>query len=216
MPDLRISVESATVVPYAVAPILSFRLQIENHPEQQRVHTVVLRAQVQIDAVRRRYNGHEEERLRDLFGEPARWSHTLRTMHWTHTSTVVQAFAGRTSAELPVPCSYDFNVAATKYFHGLEEGEVPLTLLFSGSIFYEDDAGRLQVAPVSWDKEARWRLPVRTWQALMDSYYPNTAWLQLRRDSFDRLYRYKVDNGIPTWEQVIERLLPLEDEVVAP
>ena len=41
----------------------------------------------------------------------------------------------------------------------------------------------------------------------MDHYYPNTAWLCLRRDVFDRLYRYKMQRGIPTWEQALECLL---------
>lgn len=209
MPDLRISVESASVVPYSVSPLLSFRLRIENQPEQQRVHTVVLRAQVQIDVVRRRYNGNEEERLRDLFGEPARWSHTLRTMHWTHTSTVIQAFAGTTSAELPVPCSYDFNVAATKYFAALEEEAVPVSLLFSGTVFFEGERGALQVAQVPWDNEAVYRMPVEMWRKMMDAYYPNSAWLCLGRETFDRLYRYRVERGIGTWDQAIESMLAM-------
>jgi hypothetical protein len=214
MPDLSMTVAAAEVVPYAIAPTLSFRLELTNEPADERVHTVVLRAQIQIDVLRRRYTQGEEERLRDLFGESSRWSQTLRTMHWTYASTVAQPFTGTTTIDLPVPCSYDFNIAATKYFHGLEDGEIPLSLLFSGSIFYEGDAGRLQVAPISWDKEASFRLPVRTWQQLMDTYYPNITWLQLRRDAFERLYQYKVESGIPTWEQVVERLLPPVDEAV--
>jgi len=214
MPDLSITVAAAEVVPYAIAPTLSFRLELTNEPADERVHTVVLRAQIQIEVLRRGYGRGEEQRLRDLFGESSRWGQTLRTMHWTHASTVAQSFAGTTTIDLPVPCSYDFNIAATKYFHGLEEGEIPLTLLFSGSIFYEGDSGRLQVAPISWDKEARFRLQVKTWQQLMDAYYPNIVWLQLRRDVFEQLYQYKVESGIPTWEQVVERLLPPVDEAV--
>ena len=37
------------------------------------------------------------------------------------------------------------------------------------------------------------------------------AWLQLRRDVFNRLYAYKVENAIPTWEQVLERVLRVEE-----
>ena len=62
-------------------------------------------------------------------------------------------------------------------------------------------ASPLQVAPISWDKEARFNLPVKVWHDMMDSYYPNTAWIHLRRDVFERLYDYKVRHGIPTWEQ---------------
>ena len=68
------------------------------------------------------------------------------------------------------------------------------------------------MSPISWTQEARFRLPVATWKQLMEAYYPNTAWVQLRRDVFDRLYQYKVDHGIPTWEQAIERILPAVNE----
>jgi len=115
--------------------------------------------------------------------------------------------------DLPVPCTFDFNVASTKYFHGLADGEVPLNFLFNGTVFYADGNGALQVAPIPWDKETSFRLPVKAWKEMMDIYYPNSAWLCLRRDVFEQLYQYKVDNGIPTWEQVLEKILPVEEEV---
>ena len=62
-------------------------------------------------------------------------------------------FRGTTEAILPVPCSYDLNIAATKYFYVLEEGEVPLLFLFSGTIFYAGADGRLQVQQISWNNE---------------------------------------------------------------
>lgn len=212
MPDLSLQVENAKVVPFAVAPQLAFGLRVTNAAEAEVVHTVVLRCQLQIDVTHRRYAPEEEERLRDLFGDPARWSQTLRTMLWTHASVVVPAFAGSATVDLLVPCTFDFNVAATKYFYGLATGEVPLSFLFSGSVFYEAATGALQVAPVSWEKEATFKLPVQLWQDLMNAYYPNETWIHLRRDAFDRLYRYKVSHGIPTWEQVLERMLPAGEE----
>ena len=207
MPDLDFHISGAEVVPYAAAPLLSFRLAVRSAEPEETIHSVVLKCQVRIEVTRRRYDRDEEARLRDLFGEPERWGQTLRAMLWTHTSAVLQPFTGATVAELQVPCSYDFNLAATKYFYGLARGEVPLSFLFSGSIFYQDEAGALQVWPVSWTKEAQFRLPVSTWQRLMDLYYPNLAFLQLRRDVYDRLYQYKVRNGIPTWEEAIEAML---------
>ena len=189
---------------FAAAPILGFALRVTNAPASEVIHTVVLRCQVQLDVTRRRYTADEAAQLRDLFGEPERWSNTLRSMLWTHTSVIVPSFEGETTVEVPVPCTFDLNVAATKYFYGLREGEVPLTFLFSGSVFYEDPSGGLRVVPVPWDREARFRLPVSTWRGLIDHYYPNIAWLALRRDVFDRLYRFKVERGIPTWEQAVE------------
>jgi len=112
-----------------------------------------------------------------------------------------------------VPCTFDFNVAATKYFHGLSGGDVPLTFLFSGTVFYADAHGTLQVAPIPWDKEARFRLPIKAWNEMMDIYYPNTAWLCVRRDVFERLYQYKISNAIPTWEETLEALLPMLEKV---
>ena len=103
----------------------------------------MLRCQIQIEATRRHYTAEEEARLRDLFGEPERWGQTLRAMLWTHADLGgARRSPARPSTELPVPCTYDFNVAATKYFYGLEQGEVPLDFLFSGSVFYEDARGR--------------------------------------------------------------------------
>lgn len=113
-----------------------------------------------------------------------------------------------------MPCTFDFNVAATKYFHAVSDGEVPLFLLFSGSVFYEGVDGLLQVAPISWDKEARFRLPVSLWRDMMEAYYPNTAWLCLRKDAFERLYQFKMLHGIPTWEEALETLVRNAEEAV--
>jgi hypothetical protein len=207
MPDLSFRVESAESVPFAAAPTLSLKLLVTNSVADESIHTVALRAQIQIEASRRRYTDAEKARLLDLFGEPDRWSRTLRSMLWTHANVVIPAFDCRAAVDLQIPCTFDFNVAATKYFHGVSDDDIPLNLLFSGTVFYTPPGGTLQVAPISWDKEARFRLPVQVWRAMMDEYYPNSAWLSLRRDVFERVYEYKVREGIPTWEEAFERLL---------
>jgi Family of unknown function (DUF6084) len=213
MPDLDFAVDDVEVVPYAASPLLHFRLTVRNANPEETIHTVALRCQVHIEATRRRYAPGEERRLRDLFGEPSRWSQTLRTMLWTHASTVISAFTGCTEATLPVTCTYDFNIAATKFFHGVDDGEIPLSFLFSGTVFFAGENGSLLAAPISWDKEARFRLPVATWKEMMDLYYPNVAWLTLRRDVFDRLNDYKTSRGMLTWEQALEQILPPAGEV---
>jgi Family of unknown function (DUF6084) len=214
MPELNFQVEGAQPVPYAAAPLLSFKLRVTNIAPEESIHTVVLRAQIQIEVTRRRYTGEEQSRLLDLFGEPDRWGQTLRNFLWTHANVVVPPFAKETLVGLQVPCTFDFNVAATKYFHGLADGDLPLNFLFSGTVFYPDRNDQLQVSPISWEKEAKFKLPLKTWKDLIDHYYPNSAWLYLRRDVFERLYQYKVRNGIPTWEQVIERVLAATEETV--
>jgi len=212
VPDLSFQVEGAEAVPYAAAPLLALKLRITNRDAEEPIQTVALRCQIQLEVTRRHYNAGEQERLRDLFGEPERWGQTLRTMLWTHASINIPPFTGNTVVDLQVPCTFDFNVAATKYFAGLEDGEIPIELLFSGTIFYEAEDGALQVTQISWEAEAKYRLPVRVWKQMMDIYYPNSAWLNLRRDVFDRLYEYKRRRGIPTWEQALEEILPAVEE----
>jgi hypothetical protein len=207
MPDLSFQVVNAEAVPYTAAPLLSFKLRIINADADEKIQSVALRCQIQIESTHRKYDAREQEKLLDLFGAPERWSRTLRAMLWTHTSAAVKPFQGTTDVDLPVPCSFDFNVAAAKYFAALEDGEVPLNLMFSGTIFYETAGGGLQVEQISWDREAKYRLPVRVWKEMMDIYYPNSAWLCLRRDVFDRLSQYKMEQGIPTWEQALENLM---------
>ena len=211
MPELNIQAAGAQVVPFAAVPTIAFPLQITNAPRNETVHTIVLRCQLQIEVARRGYTPEEQGRLLDLFGHPARWGQTLRNFLWTHASVVVPAFEGTTTtAEMHVPCTFDFNVASTKYFEGLVEGAIPLLMLFSGTVFYSAGGGPLQVAPISWNLEARCTLPVATWREMMSIYYPNCAWINLHRDAFDRLYYYKMENGIPTWEEAIEQLLANE------
>ena len=109
--------------------------------------------------------------------------------------------------DVAVPCSFDFNVAATKYFHGLTEGAAPLTLLFSGSVFYRDPADRLQIAQIPWSKEASFQLPIGLWRQMIDRYYPDGAWLRLPRALFEDISRYKRQRGLPTFEAALQKLL---------
>jgi len=214
MPDLRITVQGAEVAEHAATPLLLFQALITNEPRDEIIHTIALRAQIQIEVTRRKYESEEQARLKDLFGEPDRWSQTLRNLLWTHASVVVPRFAGSVLTDIPVPCTFDFNVATTKYFHGLTGGDLPLCFQFSGTVFYEGADGALQVAPISWDKEAKFRLPLRVWKNLMDAYYPNSAWLSLHKDTFEKLYDFKVRQGIPTWEEALERALAAASETV--
>jgi hypothetical protein len=193
---------------FAVSPLLNFKLRIENADREQAIQSIALRCQIRIEPTRRQYRQAEQQRLVDIFGQPERWAQTVHSMLWTHTNIVVPAFSGSTQVELPAPCTFDFNVASAKYFHALENGVAPLLLLFSGTVFYAAGDSPLQVDQISWSKEAAFDLPVGVWKQMMDEYYPNTAWLCLSRDVFDRLHQYKMDRGLPTWEQTVESMLP--------
>jgi hypothetical protein len=207
MPDLNFAVVDAEVPTFAAVPMIVFKLAISNASAPARIATVALRCQIQIAVTRRRYSAEAQGRLLEVFGEPQRWGETLRNLLWTHASIIVPQFTESIVVDLPVPCTYDFEVVGTKYFDALGEGDIPLIFLFSGTIFYESADGNLQVGQISWSKEATFRLPVALWQEMMARYYPNSAWIRLRKDVFDRLYRFKATHSLPTWEEVFDRLL---------
>jgi hypothetical protein len=211
MPDLDFQVEGAEPVPYAATPLLGLRLRVRSTPADQPVHSVVLKCQIQIDAPARAYEPREEEGLGDLFGPRTRWAATMRALLWTQVNTTLPSFEDSVVVDLHVPCTADLNVVASKYFHSLQAGSVPITLLFSGTVFYAGAQGSLQVTPVPWSKQARYPLPVRVWKEVVDLYFPNTGFVTLQRDVLDRLYRYKVKRGFPTWDRALESLLALAE-----
>jgi hypothetical protein len=207
MPDLSFDIVSAEPARDLITPAINFDLRVANRFPEQSIHAVLLRCQIQIETAKRRYSSEEQKQLRDLFDEPSRWGDTLRPMTWANLSVNIPAFTDSTGFPLTVPCSFDFSVATAKYFLGIEGGDVPLTFLFSGTVFHDAGTGTLQVAPISWNKEARFRLPVTTWKALMDLHYPNTVMLHLRRDVFEELYRFKMALGAATFDEAIQQML---------
>jgi hypothetical protein len=207
MPDLDFEITGVDPATRGLTPLLHFQLKIRNQPAEEKIQSVILHAQIQIQAPQRSYSPNEKSKLFELFGAPEQWGQTLRNKLWTHAQNVVRAFSGSTDATLPVPCSYDLNLAAAKYFYALEEGIVPLLFLFSGTIFYAGTDGRLQVQQISWNKESTYRMPIARWKEIMQHHYPNSAWLYLDREIFERLCDFKRRSGSTSWEQVIERLL---------
>jgi Family of unknown function (DUF6084) len=216
MVELDFAMQDVKVEDHAMSPTLLFMLRVTNNTPDLAVRNVMLNCQIRIESTRRNYSPPEHDRLSDLFGEPERWGQTLNSFLWTHGSLAVPAFEGECVATLPVPCSYDFNVAATKYFYGLENGDVPLNLLFSGSVFYRDVEGQLQIGQISWTKESAYRLPVAVWRNMMERYYPQCNWLCLRREAFEQLYRYKRQKGLPSFEHALHDLLDAKTVSVAP
>jgi hypothetical protein len=204
--ELEFSVRSAAPVHHAAAPALGFELGIEARGGRP-IRSVVLDVQIQIAARRRSYADVEQPPLTDLFGRPDGWSTALRTIPWLRTTQVVPAFTGETAIALEVPCTYDFEVTGAKYLAALRDGEVPLEFLFGGTIFYAAENGALQTAMIGWDREAEYRLPVGVWRATMDRYFPGSAWVRLERETFDRLYAYRAQHALPSWQHTFERLL---------
>jgi hypothetical protein len=205
MGKLSFKVLDARAERYAAVPTIVFRLRIDETSGEQ-IHAIALRCQIQIEPRRRVYSAGEESRLYELFGEPQRWGETLRTVLWMHATLMVPGFRGGTEVDLPVTCTYDFEVAAAKYFHALDDGEIPLLLLFSGTVFARGQTG-FSVQQISWENEAAYRLPVRLWREVMDLYFPGSAWIRLRLDNFNALHHFKGSRALPTWDDAIEALL---------
>ena len=210
MPELDFNIDGAEALAFAAQPTIVLKLRIVARGGEA-VRSVSLGVQVRIAATLRAYAAVEQEHLLDLFGEPSRWGQTLKSLLWTTTSVQVPAFRGQTVVDLAIPCTYDFEVVSAKYFDALQDGPVPLELLFSGTVFYVGDVG-LQAEQIGWDKQARFSLPVQVWQDVIRLYFPNSAWLRVHKDTFDRLYLYRMRNALPTWEAALERLLSASEQ----
>lgn len=205
MSRCRLAVVAARVEPHALVPTLTFTVRVAVG-EAERVHAIALRCQIQIEPGARRYVPAEGERLYELFGEPIRWHDTLKPLLWTQLSVLVPSFTGTIDVDVPVTCSYDLEVAASKYFHALDDGEIPLLFQFSGTVFFAGDE-RFSVSPIGWDEDASFRLPVTVFREVMDRYFPNSAWLRLSREQIDALHRFKGRHALPTFDHAIGALL---------
>lgn len=206
MPDLTLQVTGVEPATRGLAPLLRFKVQVTNSPANECVHAVLLSAQIQFQCPQRTYTDAEKAKLVEIFGPPEMWGQSLRNRLWAQSNVTICAFRGSVEAILDVPCTFDLNIAASKYLYALDGGDLSLLFLFSGSVFYES-AGQMTVEPISWDKECVYQMPVRVWHDLMEQHYPGCAWLSLQRDVFDRLYAFKREGAFLNWEQTIESLL---------
>jgi hypothetical protein len=205
MAELAISCVNAGFERYGASPTLMFTLRIAS---DTRIHAIALRCQIRIEPARRPYADDEAALLLDVFGDRTRWSDTLKPMQFANTGLIVPSFDGSTFVDLPVPVSYDLEVATGKYLHALGGGTVPIVMLFSGTIFGRSDNG-FWVEQVPWHVEARYELPITVWQDLMNEYFPGGGWLRLNSATLDALMRYKSERGLATWDETLTSLLPL-------
>jgi hypothetical protein len=204
-PELVFDCLGARSDPYAAGPTLTFQLRVAE-TSGERVHAIALRVQLRIEPQKRRYTEQEAAQLDGLFGARSRWAETQRPMQFAEVAVMVPSFSGSTEVDVPVPCTYDLEIAATTYFHALDEGEIPLVLLFSGTLISKGSSG-FSVTRVPWHKEAVCRVEVSEWRAMMDRFFPNSGWLRLDVDTLKALAAYKNARALPTWERTIETLL---------
>jgi hypothetical protein len=189
VPELAFAVEGAAPLEHAAAPTLRFALRIQS-PDERPIKSILLDTQIQIAARRRPYDAAAHDRLFELFGPSANWGTSLRTLLWTRTTRVVPPFTGDTVVDLDVPCSYDLEVIASRYFDALADGDVPL-----------------EFTRLSWEQEAEYRLPVSVWKETLERHFRGTAWLRLGKDAFDRLSAYKSRHALASWDEAVDGLL---------
>ena len=205
MTEVSFAVLDVAPEPYAVTPILMARVGIAADGDDP-IHAIALRCQVRIDPMRRDYSDVEAAGLLDLFGPRERWATTQHTFLWLHATAMVQGFTGTADVNLPLECTYDFEVAAAKYMHALRDGSIPLQFLFSGTVFGRGTQG-FAVQQVPWDREDRYDMPVSVWRDLMQQHFPNTGWLRLDRDTIDALAAYRSARGLLGFDDAITSLL---------
>jgi hypothetical protein len=205
VPELSFDVLGARAERYSLVPTLTLRIHV-GEATGVAVHAIALRCQIRIEPRRRRYTDDEANRLVDLFGEAPRWAETLKPMQLATVSVMVPGFTGDTDAVVPVPCSYDLEIASTRYFRALDDGTVGLLLLFSGTAFLENGTG-YAVEQLPWTAESRYRLPVAVWRDMVERDFPNAAWLRCSRETLDALGRYRTRHALPSWEHTLEALL---------
>jgi Family of unknown function (DUF6084) len=205
MPELEFVCTGAHPDLGSAAPAIALQLQV-TETTGAAVHALSLRTQMRIEPRKRRYDDSEAQAMLDLFGERSRWGETLKPLQLAFANQVVPSFTGSVDIDIALAASFDFDVAANKYLYALDDGEIPLLLLFSGTVFTSGPRG-LSVEPIPWHKEATFRLPVAVWKATMQLHFPGSAWLRLRDDVFDRLYRYRTSEQLVSWDEAIERLL---------
>jgi hypothetical protein len=211
VPELRFTVRGVEALEHAAVPTLSFALGVDTDAGVE-IRALLVRADIRIALSRRAHDVATRERLAELFGSREQWASAPRWLTWCMATLAVPSFTGGTTVALPVACTYDFEVTASKYLHAVEDGEVPLDFLFTGTIFYGGEGGRLRTAMVPWDREAAFALPVSVWKDLMQRYFGDSAWLRLRKDTFDRLWAYKASRALPTWEDALDALLRAREE----
>ncbi|MFJ6124404.1 DUF6084 family protein [Streptomyces griseoviridis] len=207
--ELAFSVRDMVAEPYSAAPQLTARVGIEDG-SGERIHAIVLRCQVRIEPQRRSYDQAEQEGLRGLFGGRERWSDTLRPFLWMQCNTTVQGFTGTTEVDLALPCTYDFDVVGSRYLHALGAGTVPVSLLFSGTVFTKgtgDGGSGFGVRQVPWDCEARYELPVAVWRQVIDFHFPRSGWIRLEHDVLSSFAEFRERHGLISWDETVRTLL---------
>lgn len=203
MSDVTFSIVDAKAKQLSASPTIAFRLRVTAAAP---VDALVLRAELRIEPQWRTYDPEEQALLGDLFGTPDRWHATLRTFSWADVSLVVPGFSEEIETEIAVPCTYDFDQAATRFFDTLHSGAIPIRFLFSGPIFRSGSTG-FSTERISWSSECAYRMPVSVWHDAMRACYGDDVLIRINLETLEKLRRYRALSGATTWDELLERLM---------
>ena len=164
MTEFEFSVLDIFAEPYAVAPQLTARLRIEESHRRSR--------STRSPCAARCGSSRSAGATTGRGGRPARPVRRPRALAATPSSRSCgcsatpwcRASPGATEVDLPLPCTYDFEVTGSKYLHALRRRHGARSrLLFSGTVFTRGSRG-FGVEQVPWDCEASYDLPVAVWR----------------------------------------------------
>jgi hypothetical protein len=205
-PEPEFAIIGAAHMAFAATPTMVFAATAADDSGHE-IQSIALTAQVMIDPAQRGYDDATRDRLAELFGPPASWAPSTSGLPWARVSAPVPGFRGSTTFAIEVPCTYDLEVAAAKYFYAVQDGHVPLSFHFNGNVFYRPRGGHLMVVPVAWSSLARFRMPAATWRAMIAEHYPGGGWIRLQETTLQALNDLRAKRGLPSFDACVNELL---------
>lgn len=201
---LQFTAREAVAERRSAAPAI--RLRVDVLAPGVKIEALLLRARVQIEPWRRAYDANEKELLRELSA--------AQPLQWIDVAVTVNAFSEQTTFEIPMSCTYDMQVAATKYLTAIDGGAIPVRVFFNGTAFSAAESG-FSAAMLSWDSDCEAFVPIDVWHEAMDACFAGQAWLRVDRSVFDALARYRVHRGFADWDQALEHLLQVHEKKIS-
>jgi hypothetical protein len=206
VPAPELTVVGVAHVPFSATPTMRFEA-LAREPDGRSIQSIGLTVQVMIDPARRGYDPETRGRLAELFGPPERWTPSTSGLAWARVAATVPGFTGETTFGLELPCTYDLEVAAAKYFYALADGFVPLSFHFNGNVFYAGEDGRLQMTPISWSTSAQYQMPIAAWRAMIAEHYPGGGWIRVADDTLAALHERRAQRGLSSVDALLHELL---------
>jgi hypothetical protein len=206
MRSVTFRVVDARNVPFSATPQIALTIEVDADETGREVQSLLVHSSVRLEAGLRLYEPSERDNLTDLFGSGSVWARAPKSLLWANVTSVVPGFESRATFEVHLPCSPDLAATASKYLSALEAGEVPITVQFSGTVFFSGSAG-LEVSHIPRDREASFRFPAALFRRAADEHFPNAVVFGLRRDVFERLEGYRKAHGLLEPADAIEHLL---------